>query len=916
MKMVPNSKLKLKNFLALLFFLSIAGSSALAFSADRTPAQLVQEARSLYQSSQFEEAALLWQQAAEAFAESKVGTGAASRGDILNQVMALSNLSLTYQRIGEWEEAKQAIADSLNLMAGDGWIEVRDSKGKIIYQVAASASPEIKREIKRVLAQVLDIQGWLQRETGGSDEALATWQQATELYEQIEDKERKTQGWINQAQAMQDLGLYPRACETLLAALDISSVNCQNFDKEENRQILLEKLESLLEDSQNQASAPVKVLAAIALGDVLRVAGQLESSQIVLAQSLQAAQELGQFSDLAVIYLSLGNTVRALGETEAALDYYKQSASLSQVAIARVEAQLNQISLLISSDRQSDAEALQQSLWATIKELPLNRKTVDAQINFANNAIDLELIKIIEEEDNLLQSDVSILNSIDTLLVGAGEGAKRLQDKRGEAYAIGLRGRLYELRQQWELAEEFTREALILAPAFNAPHISYQFYWQLGRIHKEKGNMEEAIAHHTKAVKNLQSLRGDLVSSDSQAQFSFRETVEPVYRELVEFLLPPGIEVEQSDLKQARELIESLQLAELDNFFKDACLDVREEQIDQIDPKAAVFYSIVLPDRLEVILALPGQPLRRHTTLQTQAEVEATLKQMRNALTFPRLQLSVKNFWRPSQKVYDWLIRPVEKELEASGVETLVFVLDGALRNVPMSGLYDGDRYLVEKYGIALTPGLQLLDPKPLAGKSLKTLAAGLSEARQGFSPLPGVELELDRIGAEISLEVLLNQSFTESKFQQAVNAVSFPVVHLATHGEFSSKAEDTFILTWEDRINANELDSLLRSDTGEKTPIELLVLSACQTAVGDDRAALGLAGIAVRAGARSTLASLWYVSDAATAKLMANFYQELANSSIPKAEALRRAQQLLLQDSNFSHPYYWSAFVLVGNWL
>ncbi len=142
-----------------------------------------------------------------------------------------------------------------------------------------------------------------------------------------------------------------------------------------------------------------------------------------------------------------------------------------------------------------------------------------------------------------------------------------------------------------------------------------------------------------------------------------------------------------------------------------------------------------------------------------------------------------------------------------------------------------------------------------------------------------------------------------------------FRVVHLATHGQFSSNAEDTFVLTWDDRINIDELSLLLRGDSKQLRPIDLLVLSACETATGDRLAALGLAGIAVRAGARSTIASLWAVSDEATVTLMTNFYQELSQGNVTKAEALRRAQISVLNQEKFSHPFYWSAFILVGNW-
>jgi CHAT domain-containing protein len=216
-----------------------------------------------------------------------------------------------------------------------------------------------------------------------------------------------------------------------------------------------------------------------------------------------------------------------------------------------------------------------------------------------------------------------------------------------------------------------------------------------------------------------------------------------------------------------------------------------------------------------------------------------------------------------------------------------------------------------------LTPGLQLLPPEALERGQLKALTAGLTEARGGFSALTNVALELNQIKSEVPSTVLLNQEFTSTTLQKQINSVPFPVVHLATHGQFSSEANKTFILAWDKQINVNQLDNLLRGSAQSRpNAIELLVLSACQTATGDKRAALGLAGVALRAGARSTLASLWSLDDESSAVLMSQFYRELANTTVTKAEALRLAQVALLQNPRYQHPRYWAPFVLVGNWL
>ncbi|MDF5731890.1 MAG: CHAT domain-containing protein, partial [Rhizonema sp. PD38] len=235
--------------------------------------------------------------------------------------------------------------------------------------------------------------------------------------------------------------------------------------------------------------------------------------------------------------------------------------------------------------------------------------------------------------------------------------------------------------------------------------------------------------------------------------------------------------------------------------------------------------------------------------------------------------------------------------------------------------------YLVERYNLALSPGLQLLDspsPSLCTDKTCRvsTLAAGLAEARQGFSALPGVEQEIKQVSAIFPSKVLLNQNFTRPNFQQRVEDKPFSVIHLATHGQFSSKAEDTFLVTWDGRINVKDIDQLLREEGQKATrtfikrePIELLVLSACQTAKGDDRATLGLAGVAVRSGARSTLATLWSVQDKSTSQLISEFYHRLTQPGMTKAEALRGGQLSLLNSQEYKHPYYWSPFVLVGNW-
>ncbi|PSM45595.1 hypothetical protein C7Y66_29495, partial [Chroococcidiopsis sp. CCALA 051] len=510
------------------------------------------------------------------------------------------------------------------------------------------------------------------------------------------------------------------------------------------------------------------------------------------------------------------------------------------------------------------------------------------------------------------------------LLATAVHQSRSLGDKRAEAYAVGSLGSLYEQNRQWQNAQEVTEQALILSQAVNAPDITYRWQWQLARLLRTQGDTPGAIATYREAVKTLKALRNDLVAVNPEIQFNFRDEVEPVYRELVALLLSgqKSGETPQQNLAQARETIEALQLAELDNFFREACIEAQPVAIDNVvdrdNPTAAVIYPIILPDRLEVILKIPQQPLRHYTIHQPQTQVEQTVERLQRSLTEPDRTKDVRTL---SQQIYSWLIQPIASELQQSGVKTLVFVPDGALRNIPMSALFDGKQYLVEKYAIAVSPGLQLINPQPISPTNLKALTAGLSvpPANSPFPPLPAVRLEFNLIQqAGVAIAELLDRAFTSKSLETKIDSTSFNVVHLATHGQFSSQAENTFILAADGPINVRKFDDLLRSRNRRRpNAIELLVLSACETAIGDRRAALGLAGIAVRAGARSTLASLWQIDDEATAIFIGEFYKQLTKTKLTRAEALRQAQLNLMKNyPNYRRPGYWAAYVLVGNWL
>ncbi|HEY9618432.1 MAG TPA: CHAT domain-containing protein [Microcoleaceae cyanobacterium] len=720
-------------------------------------------------------------------------------------------------------------------------------------------------------AQDLNQQGQQLLERGNPQAALEHWQAAEQFYRQSGDQEGTIGAQLNQAKALQALGYYRRA-RTLLTQVTATQ--------------------------RQQADSSLKANTLLTLGNILRLMGEYETSHQVLIESLRIAQQVNSLPDIQAAYLHLGNTLLAQQQLQPALNYFQQAATIA--APLQVSAQLRQLRLLQQLDRRSEAAALVPQITTQLEALPPGQLAIYGRI---------ELAELIGQATALTNQQTL---SAAQLLMTAAQQAQQLGDRRGQSYAIGRLGHLYEQTHQWPEAQRLTQEALEIARMINVPEILYQWQWQMGRILRSQADLTTATQAYTEAVKTLQFLRNDLVAIGQDVQFSFRDRVEPVYRELVDLLLQPS--ATQAELKQARQVIESLQLAELNNFFREACLDATARPIDEVDPTAAVIYPVILADRLEVILSLPGQPLRHYATALPQADIEAGIERMQTSL---RQTSFTKERLAAAQQIYQWLIQPIAAELKQQQLTTLVFVLDGAFRSLPMAALYDGNQYLIQQYQIALAPSLRLLSPRRLQREQIHALVGGLSAGTSKATPLPGVRQEVEEISRQIPAQVLLDQSFTVTALKAQVQTAPFNVVHLATHGQFSSKAEDTYIQTWDGQLTINDLQSLLnqRSLT-DVEPIELLVLSACQTAEGDNRATLGMAGVAVRSGALSTLATLWTVNDASTAAFIAAFYKSLTQPNMSKAQAVQAAQLTLIQSQEFKHPFYWAPFILVGNWL
>ena len=182
----------------------------------------------------------------------------------------------------------------------------------------------------------------------------------------------------------------------------------------------------------------------------------------------------------------------------------------------------------------------------------------------------------------------------------------------------------------------------------------------------------------------------------------------------------------------------------------------------------------------------------------------------------------------------------------------------------------------------------KLTDPGTLTRDSVDVLLGGLSEGVQGFSPLPHVPTELRGIEKVFGGTTLENEHFLARNLKHALTKQPYTIVHIASHAQFDSDPENTFLLTYDAKIGLDEVQNLIGLSEFRTRPVELLALSACETAAGDEKAALGLAGVAVKSGARSSLATLWAINDEAASHVVIAFYEQLKTPGISKAQALR----------------------------
>jgi CHAT domain-containing protein len=499
----------------------------------------------------------------------------------------------------------------------------------------------------------------------------------------------------------------------------------------------------------------------------------------------------------------------------------------------------------------------------------------------------------------------------------AAQTADMLHNTTLSSLAHGSLGRLYERTGRSAEAAPLTEQALLAAQQASSADLGYRWEWQLGRLARTEGRSDAAIANYRRAIFQLQSIRQDIPVEYRAGRSSYRTTFGPLYLEFTDLLLRRAA----SDPKKAAPLIreavdtvERLKETELQDYFSDPCVasfEARQRSIETIAPGTAILYPISLPDRLELLVSF-GQEQQEFAIGVPEESLREEVRRFRKLLE----KRTTNEYLVPARQLYDQIIRPIEPALAAHHVDTLVVVPDEVLRIVPFAAFHDGKGFLIDRFATAIAPSLKLVEPKPLTPGGGTALVLGISQSVQGYVDLPNVQQEVAAVHAVEGGDVLLNDAFTRARFAADLKSGRYNVVHIASHGQFGIDPSETFVLAFDGPLTMDKLEQDIKSGPRGESPLELLILSACETASGDDRAALGLAGIALKAGARSALATLWYINDVASGELVTDFYKGLQSGRMSRAQALRAAQQALAADPRFAHPAYWAPFLLIGNWL
>ncbi|MEQ1543438.1 CHAT domain-containing protein [Methyloglobulus sp.] len=721
--------------------------------------------------------------------------------------------------------------------------------------------------------------------------------------------------------------------------------------------------------AQRQNDKGEQAFAQSALGYIAYLQHHPDQAAPLLQQALIKAKQAKEFDLVAVTEYYSGLTAQSRNHNDQAQMYLQHALNSArqlrnQELAARCHLALAQMAGTLSGFKQHQQLALTSINLMTDPAL-----AGELRLMLSEQWLDHPLLPPLTVANGAQEQRLAILHQQLTL----SYSHLPAESHRSLARYFGLLGHVYESQQRYQEALTLTQSALEQLQTINAEDLKVFYNWQAARLYTALQQKDAAIASYRRAISAMQAIRQDIPVTYQNGKSSFLQLFGPLYRGAVSLLSESsktkGTVSQNPYLAEVLGLMEQLKQTELEDFFKDRCLltDFQGSLAKTQNIKTAIFYPVMLDDRIELLLSINNR-LYQHTLTIEGELLDKQIKSFAGQLRYGQ------NYQQAAQQFYDGLIRPIEPLLQANAIDTIVYVPDSSLRLLPLAAFHDGQHYFIERYAVVTTPSLALISPATQKVMN-KTLLAGLSEPSievaaqlsgkllnkllgetvnsRGLSgnnspvglrsvaaklrkvggisstksnadnlheiaqslALPGVKAEIDSLAAKLPNQVLFNRNYTLQNFDHAAKQADYSSIHIASHGFFGSSSEDSFILTYDKVLGIDHLEALIK-DRGQAQSLDLLVLSACQTAEGDDRAPLGLSGVALKAKANNALGALWPINDEATVKLMLRFYDGFINQGLTKAKALQRAQIDLLQSKAMTNPFFWAPFILVGNGL
>lgn len=491
------------------------------------------------------------------------------------------------------------------------------------------------------------------------------------------------------------------------------------------------------------------------------------------------------------------------------------------------------------------------------------------------------------------------------------------------ARATALLGRLYARAGRLEEALAFTGEASLLLDGSSDDAVGVEIDLQKALLLQAMGRRADAALAYDQLVVRIQALRPTVARlADLERRREVHALISTALENVAANLLDPdhdgdGAHGAQARLGRARDALELSRLVDVEVYFADNCIEFGGSalrSLRDIDPSAAILYPILLDEGVVILMettdpATGEAHLRRFDRQAPRADVARLSAALKEQLAG---NAAAAVYMPASQALYRLLLDDALEALRGSGVKTLVFSPNQELRDVPLAALHDGQDFVIQHYALATALGLSLVNPQPVNRRSPHVLMARLRAGDHEFSELKGVDDEFRNVSELLPLRDLREQDFTAGRLTRAVAREAPDVLHLATHASFSAYSQDSFIRAHQSRISLNDLKALM-APAGVGA-LDMLVLSACETARGEKDAMLGLAGAAYQAGARSVVGAQWLVNDATAPVIMRDFYQGVYKQGHNKAEALRQAQ--LAQIRAGVSPHHWAPYLVIGNWL